>query len=290
MRYGFIGAEKANYPLTLLCRVMKVARSGYYAWQSSEKSLRQRENEKLIPLVREIHRESKETYGTRRMAKALLAQGIPCGRARARTLMRLADVSVKQKRKFKVTTNSRHSLPVAPNLLSRNFEAEEPNQAWVSDITYIWTHERWLYLAVTLDLFSRQVVGWAMNNRLTSKLVTDALNMAFFRRQPDPGLVYHSDQGSQYCSLDFQKLLASYSMLSSMSHKGDCFDNAVAESFFSTLKTERICFTNYKTREEAKGSIVEYIEMFYNSRGLHSYLGYVSPREFEEMWHLEKVA
>jgi len=269
---------------------MKVARSGYYAWQGLEKSLHQKENEKLIPLVWLIHRESKETYGTRRMAKALLLKGVHCGRTRARTLMKLAGIKVKTKRKFKVTTNSRHKLPVAPNLLGRNFDVEEPNQVWASDITYIWTHEGWLYLTATLDLFSREVVGWAMGNRLTGKLVIDALNMAFFKRRPDPGLVHHSDQGSQYCSLDFQKLLASYSMISSMSRKGDCFDNAVAESFFSTLKTERIFFSNYKTREEAKRSIVEYVEMFYNSNRLHSYLGYVSPREFEKMWHFQKVA
>ena len=269
---------------------MQVARSSYYAWRSSTKSNRQKENEKLIPLVWLIHGESRKTYGTRRMAKALVLKGVHCGRTRARTLMRLAGIKVKTKRKFKVTTISRHKLPVAPNLVGRNFDVEEPNQVWASDITYIWTHEGWLYLTVTLDLFSREVVGWAMGNRLTGKLVIDALNMAFFKRRPDPGLVHHSDQGSQYCSLDFQKLLASYSMLSSMSRKGDCFDNAVAESFFSTLKTERIFLSNYKTREEAKRSIVEYVEMFYNSRRLHSYLGYVSPGEFEEMWLLEKVA
>lgn len=290
MRYAFISAEKANYPLTLLCRVMKVAASGYYAWARSFKSGRQTENEKLIPIVREISRESDATYGERRIAEALCARGIPCGRVRAASLMRLAGVSVKRKKKFRVTTDSRHKLPVAPNLLGRDFEAAEPNQTWVSDITYVWTREGWLYLATVLDLFSRQVVGWAMSNRINKELVMDAFKMATWSRRPGSGLILHTDRGSQYCSDAFQKLLKSSGAISSMSRKGDCWDNAVAESFFGTLKTERISWRSYQTREEAKRDIVDYLEMFYNSKRLHSYLGYVSPRQFEEMWYLGKAA
>ncbi len=290
MRYRFISAEKANYPLNMLCRVMKVASSGYYAWLAAGKSKRQQENQGLIPLVREISRESDRTFGSRRMAEALRARGIPCGRVRAASLMRLAGVSVKRKKKFKVTTDSRHNLPVAPNLLNRDFEVAEPNRTWVSDITYVWTREGWLYLATVLDLFSRQVVGWAMDRRITQELVMEAFEMALWRRRPSSGLILHSDRGSQYCSGAFQQLLKESGAISSMSRKGDCWDNAVAESFFGTLKTERVSWRSYQTREEAKRDIVDYLEMFYNSKRLHSYLGYVSPRQFEEMWYLGKAA
>jgi len=290
VRYRFISAEKANYPLTLLCRVMKVASSGYYAWLAAGKSMRDMANEKLIPLVREISRESDRTYGERRIAQALSARGVPCGRVRAATLMRLAGVSVKKKKKFKITTDSRHKLPVAPNLLARDFEAKAPNRTWVSDVTYVWTREGWIYLAAVLDLFSRQVVGWAMSRRITQELVMDAFKMALWRRRPEVGLTMHSDRGSQYCSDAFQKLLKNSGAISSMSRKGDCWDNAVAESFFGTLKTERASWRSYQTREEAKRDIVDYLEMFYNSKRLHSYLGYVSPRQFEEMWYLGKAA
>ena len=203
---------------------------------------------------------------------------------------KLAGVTAKQKKKFKATTDSKHNLPVAPNLLNRQFEVKEPDQVYVSDITYIWTSEGWLYLAVILDLFSRQIVGWSLNNRMTRKLIMDALRMAIWRRRPAPGLIFHSDRGSQYCSKDFQEMLKTHKMKSSMSRKGDCWDNAVAESFFGSLKTERVFFTNYKTREEARRDIVDYIEMFYNSKRRHSYLGYLSPKVFEEMWLLKKAA
>jgi transposase InsO family protein len=202
--------------------------------------------------------------------------------------MKLADVAAKQKKKFKVTTDSKHNLPVAPNLLNRQFEVKEPDKVYVSDITYIWTHEGWLYLAVVIDLFSRQVVGWSMNKRMTSKLIMDALQMAIWRRSPSLGLVFHSDRGSQYCSNNFQKMLKTHGMVSSMSRKGNCWDNAVAESFFGSLKTERIFFANYSTRENARRDVVDYIEMFYNSNRRHSYLGYVSPKEFEILWLFNK--
>lgn len=269
---------------------MQVSRSGYYAWHQRGKSSRQRENERLIPFVRAAHKESKGTYGARRIAIEVKALGISCGRFRAGTLMKLAGVAAKQKKKFKATTDSKHNLPVAPNLLNRQFEVKAPDRVYLSDITYIWTHEGWLYLAVILDLFSRRVIGWSLNNRITKNLVMDAFRMAIWRRCPAPGLIFHSDRGSQYCSNDFQEMLKAHKMLSSMSRKGNCWDNAVAESFFGSLKTERVFFSSYKTREEARRDIVDYIEMFYNSNRRHSYLGYVSPKEFEKLWLLKKAA
>lgn len=243
-----------------------------------------------MPIVKAAHKKSKKTYGTRRIAEEVKAHGIRCGRARAGTLMKLADVVAKQKKKFKATTDSKHNLPVAPNLLNRQFEVNLPDRVYVSDITYIWTREGWLYLAVIIDLFSRQVVGWSLSIRMSRKLVMDALLMAIWRRRPASGLIFHSDRGSQYCSNDFQKMLTAHGMLSSMSRKGNCWDNSVAESFFGSLKTERVFFSNYITREEARRDIVDYIEMFYNSYRRHSYLGYVSPKEFEKLWLLEKAA
>lgn len=285
-----IDTEKKAYPITLLCKLMQVSRSGYYSWRTQEKSARQIEYEKLIPLVLEAHRISKGTYGARRISEEVEAHGTVCGKTKAGTLMKLAGVCAKQKRKFKVTTDSKHNLPIAPNLLNREFKVKERDRFYVSDITYIWTNEGWLYLAVTLDLFSRQVVGWSLNSRMTKNLIMDALRMAVWRRQPATGLLFHSDRGSQYCSSDFQNMLKGYGMISSMSRKGNCWDNSVAESFFGSLKTERVFFANYKTRDDARKDIVDYIEMFYNSRRRHSYLGYVSPKEFEEMQLLEKTA
>ena len=269
---------------------MRISRSGYYAWRKRDKSLRQKENDRLIPIIKAAHKQSKETYGTRRIAEEIKAHGINCGRTRAGTLMKLAGVAAKQKKKFKATTDSKHNLPVAPNLLDRQFEVQEPDRVYVGDITYLWTQEGWLYLAVVLDLFSRQIVGWSLSNRMTKKLVMDALCMAIWRRRPAPGLIFHTDRGSQYCSNDFQKLLKAHGMVSSMSRKGNCWDNAVVESFFGSLKTERVFFSNYATREAAKSDVVDYIEMFYNSHRRHSYLGYVSPKEFEKMWLLKKAA
>ncbi len=204
--------------------------------------------------------------------------------------MKLAEVAAKQKKKFKATTDSKHNLPVAPNLLDRNFEASEADRVYCADITYIWTAEGWLYLAIVLDLFSRQIVGWAMSNRMKKDLVINSLRMAIWRRRPASGLIFHSDRGSQYCSKDFQKMLKKNDMLSSMSRKGDCWDNSVAESFFGSLKKERVFDVTYSTREEARRDIVDYIEMWYNSRRRHSYLGYLSPKEFEKMMARKKAA
>lgn len=273
-----------------MCAVLQISRSGYYAWRKRGKSLRQRENERLVPIVKAVHKKSKKTYGARRIAEEIKAHGIPCGRARAATLMKLADVFAKQKKKFKMTTDSKHNFPFALNLLNRQFAVNGPDLVYVSDITYIWTREGWLYLAVVIDLFSRQVVGWSLSNRMSRKLVINALLMAIWRRRPATGLIFHSDRGSQYCSNEFQKMLRIHGMISSMSRKGNCWDNAVAESFFGSLKIERVFFSEYTTREEARRDIVDYIEMFYNSDRRHSYLGYVSPKEFEKMWLLKKAA
>jgi len=269
---------------------MRVSRSGFYSWGKRVKSPRQLERERLIPKVKAIHKQTKESYGARRISKELEAQGESCKRTKAGTLMKLAGATAKQKKKFKATTDSKHNLPVAPNLLDRNFKVSDPDCVYCADITYIWTAEGWLYLAVVLDLFSRQIVGWSMSNRIKKKLVVDALRMAIWRRRPGAGLVFHSDRGSQYCSNDFQKMLKKNAMVSSMSRKGNCWDNSVAESFFGSLKTERVFGSRYSTREEARRDIVDYIEMFYNSKRRHSYLGYLSPKEFEKVMSVEKAA
>lgn len=273
-----------------MCDVLDLCRSGYYAWKKREKSLRQREYDVLLPIVREVHRISNGTYGARRIADEIVANGIPCGRTKAATIMKRAGVAARQKRKFKITTDSKHSLPVAPNLLNREFMVDKPDTVYVSDITYIWTSEGWIYLAVVLDLFSRQVVGWSMNNQMERTLVIDALLMAIWRRKPARGLIHHSDRGSQYCSGDFQNILQTHGIICSMSRKGNCWDNAVAESFFGSLKTERVFFAKYKTKDDARKDITDYIEMFYNSKRRHSYLGNVSPREYEDKYHQKKVA
>jgi transposase InsO family protein/transposase-like protein len=238
IRYQFIDTKKKAFPISLLCKVMRVSRSGFYSWASREKSSRQVERDRLISKVKEIHRKVRETYGTRRMSIELTTEGESCGRTKAVTLMTLAMVKARQKKKFKVTANSRHKLPVAPNLLNRNFTVSMKDTVYCSDITYIWTREGWLYLAVVLDLYSRKVVGWSMSNRITKALVSNALQMAFWRRRPVTGLIFHSDRGSQYCSNSFRKLFRRNQIKSSMSRKGDCWDNSVAESFFGTLKTE----------------------------------------------------
>ncbi|MAF71957.1 MAG: IS3 family transposase, partial [Alteromonas sp.] len=215
----------------------------------------------------------------------------PVGKQRTRALMKEADVSVRRRRKYKVTTNSNHQQPVFDNVLSRDFDAQKPDQAYVSDITYIWTQEGWLYLAVVIDLFSRKVVGWSMSSRMNAQLVCDALTMALWQRKPKAGLIHHSDRGSQYASRQFRQLLAQYKVTGSMSRKGDCWDNAVVESFFGTLKQERVQWRHYQSRHEAQQDILQYITMFYNSQRMHSYLDYKSPNQYEaDMANLGKAA
>jgi len=290
MRFHFIDSVRKAYPLYLLCKVMCVSRSGYYSWRNRGPSARDQEREQLIPKVKVIHQKSRSTYGKRRIAEELQSEGIPCGEHKAGTLMKLAGVQAKQKKKFKATTDSKHNLPVSPNLLKREFAVLQPNMAWVGDITYIWTEEGWLYLAVVIDFYSRRVVGWSINKRMSKQLVMDAILMAVWRRKPASELIFHSDRGSQYCSHDFQKLLKTHAIRSSMSRKGDCWDNAVAESFFGTLKSETVYGERFTTRVQAKGNLIDYIEMFYNSQRRHSYLEYLTPMEFEIKRTLQKVA
>lgn len=267
--------------MTVLCRVLGVSRSGFYLWLKRKKRPINPEEFCLNVIAKEIFEKSGKTYGSRRMAEALSSPGKDFSRHRARTLMKKLQLKVITSKKYKVTTDSKHSYPVAPNLLNRKFDVSQPNKVWVTDITYIWTHEGWLYLAVVIDLYSRKVVGWSINKTMTTKLVLSALRMAWWQRKPDEGLIHHSDRGSQYASHAYQKELKDYGMVCSMSRKGNCWDNAVAESFFGSLKSERVRSKTYFTRKQAKSDIINYIAMFYNSNRLHSYLNYKSPDKFE---------
>ena len=234
---------------------------------------------------------SQYTYGRRRMKRAMNALGFPISRTQTVKLMKEAKVQVRHKKKFKVTTNSNHNLPLYENLLERQFDVERPNQVFASDISYVWTQEGWLYLAVVIDLYSRKVVGWSMSSRMTAQLVCDALMMAIWLRRPKAGLIHHSDRGSQYASKAFRRLLKAHGFKGSMSRKGDCWDNAVVESFFGSLKQERVHWRHYQTRYEAQQDMLDYISMFYNSYRLHSYLDYRSPNQYElEMTELRKAA
>ena len=283
MRSRFIAAEKAQFPVRTLCRLMQVTRSGFYAWQRRAPSTRVQQDVRLVQAIEQVHTANRQTYGSPRIHRELRAQGHACGRHRVARLMRQAGVRAKQQRRIKATTDSRHDLPVAPNLLARQFQVAAANRVWVADITYVATGEGWLYLAAVLDLHSRRIVGWSMDERMTRQLVIDALNAAVARRQPAPGLLHHSDRGSQYASHDYQALLKRHGMQPSMSGKGNCWDNAVMESFFHTLKTELTYHQRYATRRQARAAIFEYIEAFYNRRRRHSFLGYLSPAEFESM-------
>lgn len=262
--------------------VQGVSRSGYYEWLGRPESARRREERRLGERAKEIHADSRKTYGARRIQQVLIAEGETLSRARARRLMKKQGLESMGRRKFKATTNSNHSRPVAPNLLNREFEVGRPNTVYAGDITYIPTQEGWLYLAVLIDLYSRAVVGWAMSERINAQLVTDALVMSIWRRRPGKGLLVHSDQGSQYASELYQETLNANGFICSMSRKGNCWDNAPSESFFHTLKTELVHHRRYQTRAEAKQEIFEYIEVFYNRQRLHSTIGYQTPSGYEE--------
>jgi len=265
----------------MMCMLFGVGRTSYYDWLKAEPSKHTLENKMLTARIKELFMESRCTYGSRRIRRALMAMGITISRRRVGKLMKQSQLYCKTKRKFKVTTDSNHKLPIAVNVLQRDFVAIKPNQKYVGDITYIWTNEGWLYLAVVIDLFSRKVVGWSMYHRMKAKLVNDALLMAIWKRKPGRGLIWHSDRGSQYASISHRKILKDHGIIQSMSRKGDCWDNAVAESFFHTLKTELTHHFNFQTREEAKKAIFEYIEIFYNRKRSHSANDYCSPEEYE---------
>lgn len=279
----FIRDHRYEFRVWLMCRVLGVSKSGYYAWLERPESERTRANRSLVSRIRVSHQRSRKSYGSPRITDDLNDSGVPCGRHRVARLMQEQGIRAKTVKKYKATTNSKHTLPVAPNLLSRQFTVSRPNRVWVSDITYIWTTEGWLYLAVVLDLYSRLIVGWAMSERCDGLLTLSALRQALAHRQPSAGLIHHSDRGKQYAAAGYQKLLREHDAISSMSRKGDCWDNAPCESFFGTLKQELVYQERFVTRDEAKAKIFEYIEVFYNRQRRHSAAGSHSPVEFEKL-------
>ena len=284
MKYRFIENHRDQYPINLMCRVLAVARSGYYEWRKQPLSAQKMADLLLLMHIRDIFAESRNTYGSCRVQAVLAEQGLRGSRKRVARLMQADNLKPKTVRPFKVvTTDSKHNLPVAPNRLNQQFRAEQFDKTWVTDITYVPTAEGWLYLAVVLDLYSRRIVGWAMSESLHRQLVIDALQMALTTRQPAPGLLHHSDRGSQYASDDYQALLTKAEMIGSMSRKGNCDDNAPVESFFGTLKTELVFHRQYATWAEARLDIFEYIEIFYNRIRRHSALGFKSPVNFEPL-------
>ncbi len=284
MKYAWIDGQRGCYPLAAMCQALTVSTSGLATWKRGGQVRTRLADAALLTLIRVIHAESKEAYGWPRVWKELQDRGLPAGKERVRRLMQAHGIRGRHKRRYKATTDSNHDLPVAPNRLDRQFETTRPDQAWTADITYIPTHEGWLYLAVVMDLYTRMIVGWAMDARMTRELVIRALRMAYFRRKPGAGLMHHSDRGSQYCSHDYQALLADYGMVASMSRKGNCWDNAPMESFFNSLKNERVFHESYLTREHAKRDLFDYIEVFYNRSRRHSALSYQSPAAHYAAW------
>jgi putative transposase len=265
-----------------MCKMLNISRSGYYTWRTRPLSEREMANQELLEQIKRVHRESDKTYGSPRIYHALLALGRKCSVNRVARLMRRNGIQAKQKRRFRTTTKRNKAHPVAPNRLKRDFTAEQPDQKWLTDITYIPTLEGWLYLAAILDLYTRRIVGWAMAERMTSALTIQAFKMAIQQRNPEAGLIHHSDQGSQYTDRKYQALLEAHCIQASMNGVGSWYDNAPMESFFGTLKSERVHHCSYQTREEARTDLFFYIEAFYNRRRLHSALGYVSPEAFEK--------
>jgi len=295
MKYAWIDGQRKAYPLPAMCGTLSVSISGYRAWKRGGSPHRKRlTDEQLLALIKAIHQELKGAYGSPRTVRELRARGVPAAKPRVERLMRENGIRARHKRRYKATTDSKHSLPIAPNLLARDFQPAAPNQAWSADLTYVWTDEGWLYLAVVMDLFNREIVGWSLKPRMTVDIVTDALTMAWFRRRPAPGLIHHSDRGSQYASHAFQAKLAEHGMTCSMSRKANCWDNAPTESFFNSLKNERVYGTRYATRAAAVADLFDYIEVFYNRSRRHSTLGYRSPVQFLQDWitnqHEQKIA
>ena len=281
MKYAWIEAQAGWQPIARLCKVLGVSRSGFLQWRHREPSDRELANRSLDAQVAVIHAEGKQGYGRIRVTQRLRQSGMRVGAERVRKSLRRQHLRSVYRRKYRVTTDSNHCKPVAPNLLDRRFDGWSPNRAWTTDITYLLTDEGWLYLAAIIDLGTRRIVGWAMSERMSAKLVCDALQMAYWRRRPVAGLLMHSDRGSQYASDDYRKLLKQFHMTQSMSRKGNCWDNAPMESFFNTLKVERTYRLQYTSREQAKLDIVNWIEGFYNEKRLHSAIDYRSPAGFE---------
>ena len=285
MRFQFIDDYRDEFPVSLMCKVLDVSRSGYYAWRERPPSKREMANRELYRKIEAVYDESHGTYGSPRIYRELKRQGVPCSENRVARLMRLRGLRAKQTKRYKTTTRRNKAHPVAPNVLKRDFVAVRPNEKWLADITYIPTQEGWLYLAAALDLFSRLIVGWAMSDRMTSDLTIKALKMAFQQRDVGPGLIHHSDQGSQYTDGEYQQLLKDHGIEVSMNGVGSWYDNAPMESFFGTLKSEWVNHFTYRTRDEARVDLFYYIEAFYNRRRLHSALDYFSPVAYELLFH-----
>ncbi len=292
MKYAFIQRHRQVWPISVQCRVLGVSVAGYhehFVRRASASPRRHLSNEALLVHIKAIYAEMKGAYGWPRIWKELLARGIRVGKDRVQKLMHLHGIRAKGKKRFKVTTDSNHKLAISPNLLNREFAVKVPDRAWVGDITYIWTDEGWLFLAVVIDLFSRQVLGWSLQETMTRDIVIDALRMAWFKRHPSKqaGLIFHSDRGSQYASNDFRDVLKEYGITSSMSRKGDCWDNACSETLFGSLKVERLHGQRFKTRLQARDEAVAWL-LWYNSARLHSTLAYVSPMQFEKTWFADE--
>jgi transposase InsO family protein len=283
MKFGFIFDHRETFEVGCMCNVLSVSRSGYYAWSKRPQSQRSTENRELQDKIRVLHAASHGIYGAPKIHKDLVDAGISCGKNRVARIMRNAGIRSRVKKKFKATTNSKHKLAVAPNVLNQGFTAKAADRIWAGDITYIATDQGWLYLAVLLDLFNHKVLGWATSSKINAELVTDALKMALSHRKVQPGLVHHSDRGSQYASADYQQLLAEHGIVCSMSRKGNCYDNAVVESFFSRLKSEWTNHYHYQTRQEAIESLFYYIEIFYNRKRRHASINYVTPQQYDEL-------
>jgi putative transposase len=281
VRYACIDRCRDLYPIRLMCRLLDVAASGYYAWRRRPEPQRVQRNRELLEKIRSIHAASKGVYGSPRVHAELLAKGVKVGRHKVAQVMRSARLKGCPKRRYRTTTQRDPGHQIAQNLLRQNFAADGPDQRWASDITYIATRQGWLYLAVTMDLFSRRIVGWSMDRWMSRHLVVDALRMAINARQPTGTLIHHSDRGGQYSSDDFRNELKKYGIKPSMSSTGNCYDNAVVESFFGALKRERVNRVRYRTREQARADLFEYIEVFYNRKRRHSYIGNISPDDFE---------
>jgi putative transposase len=285
VRYAWIQDHAGTYPVALLCHILDVSASGYYDWRDRKPSARQQRRERIAAAAGRSYHDSRRIYGYRKVHQEVVQEArIDCCRETVRRVLAEQGLFSRVKRRFVVTTDSRHDRPVAENLLDRDFTASAPNRKWTADITYLPTAEGWLYLSVVLDVFSRRIVGWSMSSNLDAALVSEALRMALLQRRPGEGLLHHSDRGVQYTSGDFVKLLNEHGITCSMSRKGDCWDNAVTESFFGSLKTEWTLEKSYRTRAEAKQDVFQYIEVFYNRKRRHASLGYVSPAEYEERY------
>ena len=283
MKYAFMRANREQFDIQRMSEVLQVSRSGYYDWAGRDESKRSQQDRVLLKEIRKIHQETKEAYGASKTWRTLKQSGVVCGKHRVARLRRQAGIEALRKRRFRLGSKSRNTAPAAPNLLRWPFKAALPDQIWVTDVTFIPTRSGWLYLAVMIDLHTRLVVGWSMKDRPNQELVNEALMMAVEQRRPKPGVIHHSDQGILYSSGSYLALLTKYGMLRSMSGKGNCYDNAIAESFFSSLKNELVHHRDYKTRDEARTEIFEYIELFYNRKRLHQSLNYQPPVKYKSV-------